>query len=87
MSERRPPYDRRPTKPLPREKLAPIAHHPIKPTSTTRPALDDAEALERDVEESIATLVKCPLCCGTGMTLPEVASTFDEILRRTKDQE
>jgi hypothetical protein len=67
MSDKRPPYDRRHTKPLPREELAPIASSSprLEDPPETRPALAEARTLAREAEEDIVTMVPCPSCLGS----------------------
>lgn len=85
MGDRRPPYDRRATKPLPREELAPIAcaHDDDEPT---RPDLDVTQALARKSAENSITLTKCPLCMGGGMLHPEIAATFEGLISQAKER-
>lgn len=84
-ADRSTPYPSHPTKPLPREALAPIGPAPIPDTEDTRPALEEAEALARAAED-VDTQALCPLCRGRGCVSPEVAATFDEMCRRAKEQ-
>lgn len=67
MGGKRIPYDRKPTKPLPREELAPIER-----------------ALTSD--ESEDTKARCPLCMGSGMVPVEIASTFECLCAKAKEQ-
>ena len=68
------PYDRRlrPTRPLPREELA-----PIEPAPETRPALAEARALARATDGDEETKVRCPCCAGAGMVSPEIAAVVE----------
>jgi DnaJ-class molecular chaperone len=63
MTERRPPYPGRRTRPLPREELAPISA--VEDPPETRPALEEAKELARDAEDDIVTMVPCPRCDGS----------------------
>ena len=86
MADRRPPYHRRPTRPLPREKLAPIAAGDVEAPPETRPAIEEAKALARSAEDDIVTLARCPLCAGCGMVPPDVAAMFDALCEQAKEQ-
>jgi hypothetical protein len=69
------PPDRRPTKPLPREELA-----PIEPAPETRPALAETRALARAAEDGIQTMARCPCCAGAGMVSPEIALVVEGLM-------
>lgn len=88
MADNRPPYHRRHTKPLPREELAPIAigsSDDVDEGAETTPDLY-AEGRARAAEKDAVTMCKCPLCCGTGMTTPEIASTFECLIKDARDK-
>lgn len=86
MSDRRPSYHRRITRPRPRSELAPVAHPALPPPPETRPAVAESESLARAAEDAIATMVRCPLCAASGMVPPEIASTFEELTSKAKEQ-
>ena len=81
MTDRRPPYHRRQTKPLPREELAPVAA-----AADTRPALEETAALARASSDDTPTMCRCPLCCGAGLVPPEIAATFETLVEKAKEQ-
>lgn len=88
MSDNRPPYHRRKTKPLPREELAPIgpgSSDDIDPEAETQPDIH-AEERARNAEKEAITMCRCPLCCGTGFVPPEIASTFECLIAQAKDK-
>lgn len=83
-NDKRLPYHRRPTKPLPREELAPVAStRAIEDPPDTRPALEETAALARAAEKEAITMTKCPLCCQ-GMVSPEIASTFEALVKEAQ---
>lgn len=78
MSDSRPPYHRRRTKPLPR----------VESTRQTIPASPTAKAREQVTtvdEDDILTMHRCPLCCGQGMVSADVAVTFDGLIAKAKE--
>jgi hypothetical protein len=85
-SDNRPPYDRRPTRPIPREELAPVAATDVDDPPETRPARAEAKALAKLAEDDVVTLTRCPLCAGQGMVLPEIAVTLDKLITQAKEE-
>lgn len=79
MADNRPPYHRRPTRPLPREELAPIssAAEDIEPEPETRPDLEETERRARKMRQEAITHVPCPVCRGQGMVAPDIAAAFE----------
>jgi hypothetical protein len=71
MSDNRPPYHRRPTRPLPRAELAPPASSPsVAPAAPDRPEEVDIDEHVRALREA-PTLVSCPWCHGEAMVTHE----------------
>lgn len=65
MADRPPPYDRRPTRPRDRARLAPVGPALVEDPPSTRPALAEAKAVAREAEDDIITMVPCPSCAGS----------------------
>lgn len=73
-------YDKRITRRLPRESLAPIGPAPVD--DETPPGAEEAA---RPSQDERVTLHLCPLCRGAGMVTPEVAVTFEALTESARE--
>lgn len=60
-----------------RRQTKPLPRAELAPVSRPPPPPD---------QDDIATKVRCPLCAGQGMVPPEIASTFECLCAKAKEQ-